>query len=177
MALAPDLRTLVTEQDYLLLPESMERVELLDGEVIVSPSPSDRHQRILVALVTELAIWARSHPPAAVRVAPLDVRFGPSRILQPDAFVVLSGIPADAATPLELIPDLAVEVLSGRRSHDRITKRVVYADAGVAEYWVVDPETRTVEVYRGPEPGVVVDETLRSSVLPGFSLALDQLFG
>lgn len=177
MSVARTIGTLVTEQEFLRLPESMDRVELLDGEVIVSPSPTDRHQRILVTLVTELSIWARNHPPAAVRVAPLDVRFAPSRILQPDAFVVLAGIPADASTPLDVVPDLAIEVLSGRRSYDRITKRVVYADAGVAEYWVIDPETRTVEVYRGSEPAVVVDVELRSRALSGFSLGLGLLFG
>jgi Uma2 family endonuclease len=176
MAVARTIRALVTEEEFLSLPESTDRIELLDGEVIVSPSPSFRHQRILLTLVRELSAWAASHPPATVAIAPLDVRFAPSRILQPDALVVLAGIPDDAATPLDVLPDLVVEVLSGRRSYDRITKRVVYAEAGVAEYWVVDDETRSIEVHRA-DGTTRFDDVLRSALLPGFSLSLDGLFG
>jgi Uma2 family endonuclease len=131
--------TVISEQAFLALPETLERVELIDGEVIVSPSPSDRHQRLVVELVFALRGRCADHAPAVVRVAPLDVRLGPGRIVQPDVFVVLSGIPDASAEPLDVVPDLVIEVLSSRRSYDRITKRVLYAEAGVRAYWVVDP--------------------------------------
>ncbi|MEZ4240618.1 MAG: Uma2 family endonuclease [Myxococcota bacterium] len=165
---------LVSEAEFLNLPESMERVELLDGEVIVAPPPTDRHQAVLGRLHFALFGWAEAHPPAAVRLAPLDVRFGPGRILQPDLFVVLGGLPTGAATPLEVVPDVVVEVLSARRSYDRLTKRAVYAEAGVPEYWVVDSVQRLVEVH-----GVahrIVHDVLTTPRLPGFSLPLGPQF-
>lgn len=173
MGITAPRRSTVTEQEFLDLPESTERVELLDGEVLVSPSPSRRHQRVLLDLAAALHAWARQHPPAAVGIAPQDIRFGPSRILQPDAFVVLSGLADDLAGPLDVVPDVVIEVLSARRSLDRITKRAVYAEAGVPEYWVVDPEEARVEVHRGLVLQATETMELRSSLLPGFALPLE----
>src|SRR5687768_12918633 len=104
-------RSLVTEEEFLGLPESTERVELLDGEVIGPPSPDDEHQGLVASLAIDLGTWARAHPPAAMRFAPLDVRFGPSRILQPDLMMFLAGLPPGSKTPLTVVPDLCVEVL------------------------------------------------------------------
>jgi Uma2 family endonuclease len=170
------LPALITEAEFLALPESMDRVELLDGEVIVPPSPSPGHQGAVKNLVYELEGWARRHG-ATVHVSPLDVRFGPGRILQPDVMVFLGGLAPEAAAPLTTIPDLCVEVLSVRRSYDRIVKREVYAEAGVREYWVVDPVQRCVEVYRGHSLFGVATETLESELLPGFSVEVATLFG
>lgn len=168
---------LVTEEEYLALPESTQHTELVDGEVIVPPSPTWQHQQRAGRLFLRLQAWADGHPPAAVGMAPLDVRFGPARILQPDLFVVLAGLPDDAATPLDVIPDLVIEVLSGsNRAYDRLTKRALYADAGVREYWVVDPMLRQVEIHRvGAEPGVATDR-LTTQLLPGFELDLLRLW-
>jgi Uma2 family endonuclease len=168
---------LVTEEEYLSLPETTDRVELVDGEVIVSPSPTDQHQRRIGVLHAALFAWAERHPPAAVRMAPLDVRFGPSRILQPDLLVAVGGIASDAETPLRLVPDVVIEVLSARgRAYDRVTKRALYAEAGVPEYWIVDPQLRRVEVHRVDAAAVVMEDELTSSLLPGFALALDRLW-
>ncbi len=172
MPTALPYRSTVTEEEFLALPESTERIELVDGEVIVSPSPSRRHQRVLLDLAAALHAWCRLHPPAAAGIAPQDIRFAPSRILQPDAFVVLGGVADDAEGPLDVVPDLVVEVLSARRSYDRITKRVIYAEAGVPEYWVVDVEAGRVEVHHGLDPIRVVEDRLTSDRLPGFSLDL-----
>lgn len=165
----------VTEDEFLALPETMDRVELVDGEVLVSPSPTDRHQHLVVELTFALRAWCGAHPPAQVRVAPLDIRFGPDRILQPDVFVALGGI-QDPAMPLRLVPDIVVEVLSSHRTYDRITKRVLYAEAGVPEYWIVDPDERCVEVHTAG--GSRVERAvLTSPLLDGFSLELATLFG
>ncbi len=166
---------LVTEEEFLELPESLDRVELLDGEVIVSPSPTDEHQRLLSEVLVELVLWARQHPPAEVRPAPLDIRFGAGRILQPDLALWLAGLPRPAPTPIDRRPDLVVEVVSGRRSYDRITKRSVYGDAGVPEYWIVDPARSLVEVVRS-EATAEAEQTLTSALLPGFALDLRRLF-
>ena len=86
---------LVTEPEFLALPETNDKIELVDGEVIVSPSPSYWHQELLARVVTALRTWAARQPmPVTVGQAPLDVRFAPNRILQPDAFVIFG--PLDA---------------------------------------------------------------------------------
>lgn len=175
---APRLHPLlVSEAEFLGLPETTERVELLDGEVIVPPAPTPLHQHVLLDVYAALRSWAEAHPPATVLAAPVDVRFGAGRILQPDLFVVLAGLPRDAPSPVTVVPDLVAEVLGGaNRSYDRITKRAVYADAGVREYWVIDLQRRCVERYQGRESADSVDDTLRSALLPGFELDLPALF-
>ena len=111
--------TLVSEAEFLALPASMERVELVDGEVIVGPSPSPWHQELLARVVYALRTWANERTgPVFVGMAPLDVRFAPGRILQPDAFVVLDAVPLDCEGPIERVPDVCVEVLSTNRAFD-----------------------------------------------------------
>ncbi len=169
---------IVSEAEFLSLPETMDRVELLDGEVIVTPSPTARHQTLLVRLVAALERWAQDHDsPVFVGLAPLDVRFAPGRILQPDAFVVLAEVATEQDGPLETIPNVCVEVLSTNRAYDRLTKRVVYAAAGVRELWIVEP-SGLIERWHGLGLNEAEELTgvLRSTLLPGFELDLATLF-
>lgn len=171
-------RALTTEAEFLALPETTERVELIDGEIHVSPSPSPTHQTLLSRIVFELTVWSRTREvPPYVGQAPFDIRFGPNRILQPGAFVVLGGIEVRDPGPLTRIPEICVEVISSNRMHDRVTKRFVYAAAGVQELWIVEP-VGLVEVYAGPglENSTEFTDTLTSPLLPGFSLDLTELF-
>lgn len=169
----------VTEDEFLALPESSERIELIDGEIYVAPSATAEHQLILQELGYQLEGWIRglSTPRPAMRYAPCDVWFGVDRVLQPDLFIVLGGLPRKAAMPIRTVPDLCVEVLSQNRAHDRITKRTIYAEAGVGELWTVDPRG-FVERWTGA--GLVTRETctqaLTSPILPGFSLKVAALF-
>jgi Uma2 family endonuclease len=170
-------RALVSEREFLSMPESTRPAELVDGEVILAPSPGFWHQEVLTRLLVALRVWAATRPSSiTVMPAPLDVRFGPGRILQPDVMVFLATIPLDAATPLERIPELCIEVLSTNRVYDRVTKRFIYAEAGVAEYWLVDP-AGLIEKHTGP--GLVrtqeYDERLTSELLPGFELDVSEL--
>jgi Uma2 family endonuclease len=80
----------VSEEEFLALPESMDRIELIDGEVFLPPSPNPRHQLVLGRLFRVFAGWADAHAPAFVGLAPLDVRLAPGRIVQPDLFVIQS---------------------------------------------------------------------------------------
>lgn len=171
-------RPLVSEAEFLSLPESTDKVELLDGEVIVAPRPSYWHQEVLGRLVVALREWAAAQPtPVTVGHAPLDVRFAPRRILQPDAFVILGSIDRDHVGPVDRIPDVCVEVLSTNRVHDRVTKRFVYGQAGVKELWTVET-AGFVERWIGDglATAVRVDDTLSTPVLPGLSLAVPSLF-
>ena len=124
----------VSEAEFLSLPESNQKAELVDGEVIVSPSPSYWHQEILARIVGALRDWARAQAePLTVAQAPLDVRFASGRILQPDAMVFFARISRDQQGPIDRIPEICVEVLSSDRAYDRITNRLLYAAAGVGE--------------------------------------------
>lgn len=166
----------MTGAEFLRLPESMNKIELLDGEVVVAPSPTYRHQEILIRVVVALRAWADSRP-VTVCQSPLDVRFGRNRILQPDAFVLLGRIPFDHRGPIDRIPALCIEVLSDDRLYDRVTKRLLYADASVKELWLIDP-AGGVERWLGK--GLATNRTVKarltSPLLSGFSLDLRRLF-
>ena len=125
-----------TADDLDSLPDDGNRYELLDGQLLVTPSPRVVHQ--VVSL--ELALLLRQSLPAGLRLltAPMDVRFGPKRQLQPDLLVIRDeGLDA---VRVESVPLLVVEILSaGTRSRDQVTKRRAYEQEGVASYWIVDP--------------------------------------
>lgn len=165
----------VTEEEFLALPETMERVELLDGEIIAAPSPLGSHQFALGRLFSRLDAWASRDRNIWVALSPLDIRFGPERILQPDISVFTTVRPRMDVLPVTVIPEIVVEVLSGRRSYDRLTKRQVYLEAGVREYWIVDPENRVVEVVT-PASSRVLDDVLRSDAAPGLEIVIPELF-
>lgn len=165
----------VSEAEFLSLPESLERIELIDGEVIVAPSPIFWHQEVLARLFVALRTWAEGRPDVTVAQSPLDVRFGPNRILQPDAMVFLARLERTQPGPIDRIPEICVEVLSANRVYDRVTKRFLYGAAGVAEYWIVDPAGF---IERRSGPGLVDEdrpELLTSSLLPGFELDVGKL--
>ncbi|MBC8068772.1 MAG: Uma2 family endonuclease [Deltaproteobacteria bacterium] len=166
---------LVTEAEFLALPESMDRIELIDGEVTLPPSPTPRHQLVLGRLFRAISTWADAHAPAFVGLAPLDVRIAEGRIVQPDLFVLRGGWSGDDG-PIEAVPELVVEVLSQRRGYDRITKRLIYAEAGVAEYWVVDPTAQTLELYSGIEPMAPERTRVTSGALEGLTVELEPLW-
>jgi len=171
-------RVLVSEREFLSLPESMRLAELVDGEIVMAPSPSFWHQEVLSRLVMALRAWAQTSPsPVTVVQAPMDVRFGDGRILQPDAMVFLTALDRDVAAPLDRVPEICVEVLSTNRTYDRVTKRFLYAEAGVTEYWLVDPAG---VVERRSQAGLMrleeFDARMTTPLLPGFALDVAALF-
>ncbi len=132
-----------TADDLDSLPDDGNRYELVDSELFVTPSPNVRHQ----AVKLELAIGLRTALPPGMRVlaAPMDVRFGPKRQVQPDVLVIQDeGLDA---VRVESVSLLVVEILSrGTRSRDQVTKRRVYEQAGVPSYWIIDPKAPAVTV-------------------------------
>jgi Uma2 family endonuclease len=167
-------RQLVSEAEFRSIPETTQRLELFDGELIVSPSPSYQHQEVLSRIVVALRQWAQAQQrPVTVGLAPLDVRFGADRILQPDAFVLFELVSAAHEGPIQSIPSLCVEVLSSNRAYDRLTKRFAYAAAGVSELWTVEPVGH-VERWTGAglSQSELLTERLHSPLLPGFELDL-----
>ena len=166
----------VSEAEFLGWPETTDKVELIDGFVVRSPGPTPRHQEALIRMLIALRNWAAGRD-VTVLQCPCDVRFAPDRILQPDAFVILERIDYDAKGPITRVPELCVEVLSRDASYDRVTKRLLYASAGVKELWAVSPDG-WVERWTGPglTSRELVTATLRTRILPGFAIEVASLF-
>jgi len=150
---APAGRIVLTYEDYCSLPDDGLRYEILDGELEMSPSPSVDHQRIAGALFAELRAHLQANQLGEALVAPVDVLLADTTIVVPD-LVYVSRARAALITrrAVEGAPDLLVEILSPSSTRrDRHTKAALYARLGVAFYWIVDPDARTLEEYeRGP---------------------------
>lgn len=132
------------------LPEDGKRYEVLDGELFVTPSPTWDHQTVLALLHRSLESYVRLHELGWLRWSPADIEFTPTRLVQPDLFVVparAEGQPKSWADVKELL--LAIEALSPSTAGvDRLKKRLIYQDEGVSEYWIVDVDARLVERWR-----------------------------
>ena len=145
MRMAPDARVW-TVDDLAILPDDGKRYEVIDGELLVTPSPSLRHQEAILVLALRLQPYLAAQSIGHLVIAPADVTFSRHRGVQPDLFVaplVNCRRPRELSDIRELV--LVVEVLSASSARaDRVTKRAMYRDQGVAEYWV-DLDARTVE--------------------------------
>lgn len=172
----------LTYADLASFPDDGMRRELIDGELIVSPSPRTRHQRISARLHLLLANHVAASGGGEVFYAPLDVVFSQTNVVQPDLLFV----PDDRRHILtdenvHGAPALVIEVLSEARI-DRVRKRDLYAQFGVPEYWVVDPDADRVEVYRltgdryGKPEILEPGETLVYDRFPGLAIDLEKLF-
>jgi Uma2 family endonuclease len=157
-----------------------ERWELVDGEVLVTPSPHWVHQAVVVRLVTMLAPYVGANALGNILVAPLDVKLEPGLVLQPDLLVVPAGeLRSREDTVSRLL--LAVEVVSPSSArHDRVTKRPKYQKHRVPEYWVLDETSRTIERWRpDDERPEIISNTLTwhpAGAPDSFTLDLDQFF-
>lgn len=163
----------LTADDYFAMetPDDGRRYELIDGLLVVSPSPFVPHQWASTQLVTRLTAAC----PADLRVfhAPLDVRLGDDTVVQPDVLVVR----ADDARDRRLtgLPLLAVELLSdSTRGVDLMLKRSRYERAGVPSYWVVDPDSLEITVWEAGVSGEYA-ETARAG-LDGSDLRVERPF-
>ncbi len=175
--------TKLTYADYLETSDD-ERYELLNGELILSPSPKEIHQYISGILHLMIGTFVRERSLGKVYCAPFDVVLSDTDVVQPDLLFV-SNERADIITPdnVQGAPDLVVEILSSATAErDRTVKLDLYAQHGVKEYWIVDPDAKTITVLLRGEGGFEVagiygeGQTLRSPTLAGFSFALEEVF-
>ena len=143
----PELVQRWTREMVLALPEDGNRYELLDGELLVSPSPRSAHQDTVVAPLRRLLPYVDAHRLGHPQISPADLQLTPEELAQPDLFVVPL---VEGRRPKNWeeygIPLLVVEVLSPSTArYDRLVKRRRYQRAGTREYWIVDPDARLVE--------------------------------
>lgn len=137
--------------DYYAL-SGEQRAELLNGRIYLLAAPSVVHQAIVLELAAALKDHIRKKGGECFTgVAPLDVHLIPgdeNNLLEPDVFVVCD---REKITPqrIEGAPDLVIEVLSSStRKRDMGMKYALYLESGVREYWIVDPDSRKVVVYK-----------------------------
>ena len=173
----------LTYADYLKTSDD-ERYELLNGELILSPSPKEIHQYISGNLYFKIATFVRERSVGKVYFSPFDVVLSDTNVVQPD-ILFISNERTEIITPDNVrgAPDLVVEILSSATAErDRTIKLDLYAQHGVQEYWIVDPDARTITVLLRGEGGFGVagiygaGQILRSPTLAGFSVALEEIF-
>lgn len=122
-----------------------ERWELVDGEVLVTPSPHWVHQRMVGRLYVLLEAYVRAQALGEAFLSPLDVKLEPGLVLQPDLLVVPAGELRRWSDIVRRLL-LAVEIISPSSArHDRVTKRPRYQRNRVPEYWIVDNVSQTIE--------------------------------
>ncbi len=172
-----------TEADYFALPDTNRLVELSEGELIMPPHPTETHQRVVLHLVLAFQSFVEANRLGIVRFAPLPVRLWPGKIREPDILFVSHAHADRIGEQTYGPPDLVVEVISpATRRVDRGEKFLEYARAGVSEYWLVDPDAQTVEVFVLIEEAYSLlgqfglGERARSQVLAGFEVEIDEVF-
>ena len=177
----------LTYQDFVLFPDDGRRHELINGEHYVTPTPNTRHQRLSMRLTESLLDYLKHHPIGELFSAPFDCVMSPFDVVEPDLLLVTSD-QASLLTDKHVrgAPALVVEIFSpSTRRRDRQLKRELYDRAGVREYWMVDPTTATITVFRRDVAGYFCEvatlyasagDSLTAPLLPGFALLLQVFF-
>jgi len=173
----------LTYDDYLRAPAGL-RYELVEGAMRMTPSPSVTHQEISMRLERVLLERLQDTGMGKVYQAPCDVVLSYHDVVQPDIFFISKnrlGIIGKAN--VKGAPDLVIEILSeSTEDWDRVSKRRVYSQYGVREFWIVDPAARTIEVAvrKGSSletAGVYhVGETASSLILPDLKVDVGPMF-
>jgi Uma2 family endonuclease len=173
----------VDDLDPLSEVHEGERHELIDGLLFVTPVSALKHQIVSLNLIRALDRHVDGEKLGMLFAPPTGVRLSADTLVVPDLlFVAKDHLPDPSAWMIEVAPDLVAEILSpGTRRRDLRTKRELYAQFGVREYWIVDPDAKSVEIltiddgrYEQALPGE--DGALGSHVLPGLVLTLAQVF-
>ena len=179
------VRYKATIEEFRALPESLLHIEYINGEIIMAPTPTVAHQAVLRNIAFALHEFVKRNAMGSVFFSPLDVVLPSGDVVQPDAFFLPNDEQerAHAAKRVHGAPSFFVEILSPDSiKHDALTKRNLYARNGIREYWIVDPNARTVaqmilreDHYELTE--LAESDIIRSVVLSGFEASVKTLLG
>ena len=180
------IEPLMTVADLEAMPDDGNRYELFEGEIIVSRAPGLPHQRVLGNIFAAIRDYLKQNPIGEVLLTP-GVIFDELNSAIPDAAFISnqSRRTFGFGNHITGAPELMIEIVSPGHENarrDRVAKRQVYGKYGVKEYWIADPENRSLEVYRLKRrtlvliKTVIADDEVTSSVLPGFSCQAIDLF-
>lgn len=175
-----EVKTKMTAAEFFDLPETTQPVELIEGELIVSPTPVPKHARTSVRFVVYLDDLV---PNGEIFDAPMEIYLDDENTVQPDIFwVAENGRCKEGEKRFVGAPELIIDILSpGSVRLDKITKFKLYERHGVTEYWIVDPIEQYVEVYRLENGRYMLqgtygpDMSFESAVL-GKTVDLNQIF-
>ena len=179
-----------TFADYLTWDEN-ERIEIIGGEAFLMAAPSSKHQEISMEISRQLANFLVGKP-CRVYPAPFNVRLfekdgdapeDVDTVVEPDISVICDRSKIDARG-CKGAPDLIVEILSpSSLRNDRLVKLRLYQRAGVREYWIADPENKTVQVFLFNNNGILYphedygqENMAKVNVLDGCFIELDKVF-
>lgn len=177
------IRPVFTYTDLTQLPEDGKRYELLEGDLAVSPSPNQKHQRCVWRVVSLFQRMERAGYGQGY-AAPFDVVFDEYNVTEPDVlFIRTERLTIVTDANVQGAPDLVVEVLSpSTRARDLGVKVHLYARFQVPEYWVVDPDEATMTIYRLTKGGYQVEgpfhgaEQVHTPLFPATFLTVAHLF-
>jgi Uma2 family endonuclease len=172
-----------TYRDYLHLPED-KRYELIEGELLMIPSPLTYHQRISRNLESMLWGFVKKKGLGEVYTAPTDVVLSRENVVQPDIFFIQKDRLAIVREKnIQGAPDLIIEILSPALKYkDRVHKKKLYHKYGVKEYWIVDPQKKQVEQMWLEDEGYKtigiygLEDTMGSPMLKGLKVRLREVF-
>lgn len=184
--MAAKIEPLMTVDDLDATPEDGNRYEVIEGELFVSCAPGLPHQLVTANILHQFMNYLETHPIG--RIVPT-----PGLILSRHSGVVPDIVFYSHARGDEIIwnerlnaaPEIVIEILSPGRENiarDRVAKRKLYDKHRVKEYWIVDTENRSIEVYRLANQSLELHATfgnndeITSPVLPGFSCPLSKIF-
>lgn len=164
-----------------------ERYEIIDGELYVTRRPHSKHQLVLASLVFELEHWNRQTSLGRTIPEP-GLVYADTQAVAPDLVWVRRERLAtifDQSGHLHESPDLVIEIVSASKAdseRDREKKLALYSRYVVPEYWIVDWQAESVEIYRRNQQSLVLIATLQSAatltspLLPGFACAVGRFF-
>jgi Uma2 family endonuclease len=167
--------------EYACFPNDGRRHEVIDGAHYVNPAPNISHQTVSKRLQYQLYTQIELRGLGLLFDAPVDVQLSAHDIVQPDLVVVLNAR-RSIVTPVRIkgAPDLIVEILSPSSiEHDRVLKHGLYQQAGVTEYWIVDPAEQTFEqlvLRAGTYELVNFTDEVRPTVVEGVLFRLADLW-
>jgi len=169
------------EADYAMLPENAP-YELINGKLEFMASPLYQHQNTIANLNDLLRPFVRKNKLGTVQFASLDVHFDEKNIFQPDLMFISNERKDIIKKFIHGAPDLIVEVLSSNKSHDLGKKKEVYGEHNVLEYWAIDYNEKTLDLYINETRDMVLkqqfekNDTVQSEVLKDFSFVLREIF-
>jgi len=177
----------LTIADLDATPDDGNRYELIEGDIFVSSSPTIFHQSILTRILVAFALYLIEHPIGEI-IPGLGIVFDDFNGVIPDLLFLTHERKKHIVENgrLKAAPEIVIEILSpgtANERRDRHQKRKLYSVRGVHEYWIVDPETRSIELLRKRKEGgleVVANlqcgDELTSPLLPDFRLRVEPLF-
>lgn len=181
--IAATTEKMYTYEDYRKLPEGAP-YQLIGGRMIMTPAPSTYHQIISMKLEVKLAVFVMEKDLGLVLDAPIDVYLEETETYQPDIiFIARDRLAIIEPDKINGAPDLVVEILSpGTAYYDLRKKFKIYEKNCVKEYWIVDPEEKSIEIYLlqegkfTPGPRAEKQGHVHSTVVEGFTVAVENIF-